>query len=246
MRKALLPMLVSLALCGAATTAMVMSSANAAPEPHKPLMVAVASAPDLQLAANDAPPDAPPRDLRQHSPADFAARMKQMCNDGYARQTAQLAYLETSLQLTAAERPLFERWKEAKLNIAHRHADSCAQRTTQRGARPDRQQRNAQDQTGRVRPGPADQMAREEDRLKERLADLQTERPALEAFYTALSPAQKIQLARGGMDGRSRDGMMMRHHMFADAMGPRGPMQGGRMGERPMGPPPPDAPPSER
>src|ERR1700761_3200261 len=86
MRKALLPMLVSLALCGAATTAMVMSSAHAAPEPHKPLMVAAANTPDMQLAANDAPDGPPPpRDLRRPgpTPADFAARMKQMCNDGY-------------------------------------------------------------------------------------------------------------------------------------------------------------------
>ena len=68
-------------------------------------------------------------------------------------------------------------------------------------------------------------MAREEDRLKERLADLEAERPALEAFYNALSPAQKMEMARGAMrDGmdrrmgeRGRDGMMMRPHMFADA-----------------------------
>jgi hypothetical protein len=250
MRKALLPMLVSLALCGAATTAMVMSSANAAPEPHKPLMVAVAGEPGAQLAANDAP-DAQPRDLRQRTPDDFAIRMKQMCNDGYARQAAQLTYLETSLQLTAGERPLFEHWKDAKLNIAHRHADNCAQHSGERGARPNRGQRNAQGQTDRARPGPAERMAHEEDRLKERLADLQTERPALEAFYNALSPAQKMQLtrdgmARGGMEDRDRDGMMMRHPMFADAMGPRGRMEGGPMGGRPMGPPPPDAPPPER
>jgi len=243
MRKALLPMLVSLALCGAATTAMVMSSANAAPQPHRPLMVAAADAPGLQLAANDETPG--PRDLRRRTPEDFAARMKQMCNDGYARQTARLAYLETSLQLTAAERPLFARWKDAKLTIAHRQADSCAQRTSQRGARADRQQPGAQGQTDRMRPSPADRMAREEDRLKERLADMQTERPALEAFYNALSPAQKTQLARAGMEGRGR-GDRMRHHMFADAGGPHGRMENGRMGERPMGPPPPDAPPPER
>jgi hypothetical protein len=253
MRKALLPMLVSLALCGAATTAMVMSSARAEPGPHKPLMVAVATSPDMQLAANDAPPDgAPPRNLRQRSPEDTAARMKQMCNDGYARQAAQLTYLETSLQLTASERPLFERWKDAKLNIGHRHADRCAQRATQRGASADRPGRDAQDRSDSMRPSPADQMARQEDRLKERLADLQAERPALEAFYNALSPAQKMQMARGalrdGMDRRmgerGRDGMVMRPHMFADA-GRRGAM-GGPMGERPMGPPPPDAPPPER
>ena len=97
-----------------------------------------------------------------------------------------------------------------------------------------------------MRPGPGERMAHEEDRLKERLADLQTERPALEAFYNALSPTQKMQLARGGMEDRGRGGMMMRHHMFADARGPRGRMDGGPMGERPMGPPPPDAPPPER
>jgi hypothetical protein len=239
-------MLVSLALCGAATTAMVMSSAHAAPEPHKPLMVAAADGPGLQLVANDTSPDGPPppRDLRQRAnPADFAARMKQMCNDGYARQTAQLAYLETSLQLTPAERPLFARWKDAKLDIAHRHAADCTQHAGERGVRRDAQ-RNAQSRTDRTRPGPAERMTREEDRLKQRLADLQTERPALEAFYNALSPAQKMQLARDGREARGRDDMMRRHHMFADARGPRGNM--GPMGEGPMGPPPPDGPPPER
>ena len=242
MRKALIPMLVSLALCGAATTAMVMSSARAEPGPHKPLLVAVNANPDMQLAANDAPPDvAPPRNLRQRSLEDIAARMKQMCNDGYARQAAQLTYLETSLQLTAAERPLFQRWKDAKLTVAHRDADNCAQRPVpQRSANADRQA-----------PNPGTMMARQEDRLKQRLADIETERPALEAFYEALSPAQKMEMIRaatpGGMGRGGRGGMMMRHPMFADAMGPRGPMAGGPMdrgpmGEHPMAPPPPDAP----
>jgi hypothetical protein len=166
-----------------------------------------------------------------------------MCNDLYARQTAQLAYLETSLQLTAAERPLFQRWKDAKLNIAHRHADACAQHPVSqrqdagRGAPADEQQHNAQD---RARPSPADRMAREEDFLKQRLADLQTERPALEAFYNALSPAQKMQMARAGMRDRMGGGMagMMRRHMFADDMGPHGAIDRGPMGQGPMGRPP--------
>ena len=70
-------------------------------------------------------------------------------------RAAQLAYLETSLQLTATERPLFQRWKDAKLNIAHRHADTCAQRATQRGASA-RQARSAdaQDRSDSMR-GPA-------------------------------------------------------------------------------------------
>ena len=251
MRKALLPVLVSLALCGAATTAMVMSSASAEPGPHKPLMLAAAGTPEVRLAANDTPSGAPPRGLRQRSPEDMAARMKQMCNDGYARAAAQLTYLETSLQLTAAERPLFQRWKDTKLDVAHRHADDCAQRTASRdpGAkRGDRQM-----------PDPGTMMARQEDRLKQRLADIQTERPALTAFFNALSPAQKTQMLHAAMrEGmrQGRRGGMMRPRMFADAMGPHrgmegGPMRGGPMGGRsmqdgPMGPPPPDAPPLER
>ena len=34
--------------------------------------------------------------------AEMAARMKQMCQDRYAREAGQLAYLEASLDLTAA------------------------------------------------------------------------------------------------------------------------------------------------
>jgi LTXXQ motif family protein len=246
MRKALIPMLVSLALCGAATTALVMSSARAQPGPRKPVMIADAAAPRIQMAANDTPGAPPPRSLRQPSPQAIAARIAQMCNDGFARQSGQLAYLEASLQLTAAERPLFQHWKDAKLDIAHRQADACAQRPlpqrmAQRGA-----DTNTPETARAERPSPADRMAREEDNLKQRLADLEAERPALEAFYNALSPQQKNELQhvamRGPIDGRG-PGRGMRHHMFADAAGPHMPMDGGAMG-RPPGPP--DSPPSGR
>jgi hypothetical protein len=239
MRKALVPMLVSLALCGAATAAMVMSSARAEPGPHKPLMVAATG---MRLAANDTP---------RHGMADAGdrtERLQQICNDRYARQTAQLTYLETSLQLTAAERPLFQRWKDAKLSIARHHADTCVQRPVSRreNARRDAttggQQLTAQERVG---PNPADRIAREEEFLKQRLADLDTERPVLETFYDALSPSQKMEMTRAGMQERSvRDmGGMMHRHMFADARGPRGQMEGGRIRDRsmqdgPMGPPP--------
>jgi hypothetical protein len=237
MRKSLIPMLVSLALCGAATTAIVMSSARAQPGPHKPMMVAASG---LQLAAND---PAPPPDT-----GDRTARLQQMCNDLYARQTAQLAYLEASLQLTASERPLFQRWKDAKLGIAHRHADACARspiadrQDAQRGARADsqagRQQDNTPDRIARERPDPATMMTREEDSLKQRLADIETERPALEAFYNALSPAQRKELARAGMQDRMGRGGMMRHRMFAEGQRP---MDRGSMDlPGPQGAPPPE------
>jgi hypothetical protein len=84
-------------------------------------------------------------------------------------------------------------------------------------------------------------MAREEDQLKARLADVEAERPALEAFYNSLSPTQKTELARS--EDRGRGGM--RGSRFASAMGPgsmergplgQGPMGRGPMGQGPMGP----------
>ena len=211
MRKALLPMIASLALCGAATAAMVASSAEAQPETHNPMMMTPVA--DTQLAQNDAGPrnGPPPRDLRRRDTGDMAARMKQMCQDQVARETGQLAYLQTRLQLTPAQQSAFQHWQQVKLTIAHRQADNCAQRPA-----PQR----TQDQV-RTRPSPSDVMGREEDQLKQRLADIQAERPAMEALYNALSPEQRTQLVRGDRPER---------HMFADARGQRG-----RMG------PPPDA-----
>ena len=88
MHKALIPMLASLALCGAATTAMVMSTAHAQPSPHKPMMVA---------QTDTAPPPPARRGFTRPAPADIADRMKQMCQDQVARETGRLAYLETRL-----------------------------------------------------------------------------------------------------------------------------------------------------
>jgi hypothetical protein len=80
-------------------------------------------------------------------------------------------------------------------------------------------------------------MAREEDRLKQRLADIETERPALDALYNTLSPEQRMELIRAG-----RPDAMGPRHMFADARGPRG-----RMGPPPGEPPyDPDVPPPTR
>jgi hypothetical protein len=254
-------MIACLALCGAATTAMVISSARAQPGPHKPMMVA--GVPDLQLAANDTPPPdgaPPPRGLGLHTPADMAARMTQMCQDQVARESGDLAYTETRLNLTATEQPLFERWKVARLSVARRHAEQCATRVSQRLAQRQTNQgqsgQNKSSQPGLAanRPGPAERMAQEEDRLKQRLADIDAERPALQAFTNALSPQQKMELDRGGMGRRGPRGGMMDRTRFAQAMDPHGPMGPGPMGRGPMdrgpmGRPPmpplegPDAPP---
>ena len=230
MRKTLIPMLASLALCGAATTAMVMSTAHAQPSPHKPMMLAQA---DTATPAR--------RGFNRPAPADMAARMKEMCQDQVARETGRLAYLETRLDLTSGEQPLFQRWKDATLGVARRHADQCNQQVTerlaQRQAAPQGQSSQAP-RNARPAANPTDKMAREEDRLKQRLADIEAVRPALDAFTNALSPTQKMELARAD-GGGSRN--MMRRPRFASAMGqrgPRGPM-GGPPGLGGPGAPPP-------
>ncbi len=51
MRKALLPMIASLALCGAATGSLIATNASAAGTPKKPVMVAMVTTPGLGMNA---------------------------------------------------------------------------------------------------------------------------------------------------------------------------------------------------
>ena len=80
-----------------------------------------------------------------------------------------------------------------------------------------------------------DRLALEEDLLKRRLSDIQTERPALTALYAALTPAQKREFGEDDlrrMAGRMHMmlGMIDRPHR---GMGP-GPVGRGPMGRGPM------------
>ncbi len=212
MRKALIPMLASLALCGAATVGLVATNARAQTSPRKPVMAALV-APGTMLA-QETPPGPPRDELRDmRSPADMAAHIKQMCEDQYAREVGQMAYLETRLALTPAEQPLFARWKGVKLDVAKRRTADCGQRVT-------RHDRTAE--------GPVDRMGREEDVLKKRIADLDAERPALAALYGALTPQQREALSPHRHD-MTAGGMMDREMMR------RGPME---MGAQPPPPPP--------
>src|ERR1700759_1921866 len=117
----------ALAACGAGIAAFQAGTARADPSP-RPMMVA-AAAPHLwfprmtqaapQPDGGATPPGHPP------SPAELAAQQKRMCQDAYAHQVGELAYLEARLELTAAQRPLFDRWKNAKLDIARRGEAGC-------------------------------------------------------------------------------------------------------------------------
>jgi hypothetical protein len=222
MRKALFPMIASLALCGTATAALIVTKAHAdQATTHRPMMVAALTPSVAGAAAAGHAADAPPPDMMRDGPSPQmrTERRAQFCKDMYAHKVGQMAFLETKLSLTSAQAPLFAHWKDAALDIAKRRAGECA---------------------SRMRPARAehasivDRMTMEEKMLKVRLADIDAERPALAALYGALTPSQKEEFGNGGMHrmaGRMRMMMSMMGRPHAPEMGPPG--------DRPDGPPPP-------
>jgi hypothetical protein len=104
---------------------------------------------------------------------------------------------------------LFAAFKSVRLDIAKHHADECAARTA------DQSRQDA---------SPVDRMARMEDRLKGRIADLDRERPVFAALYNALTPDQRKALSphRRHMMHRA----MGRHHRMERGMRRPAPMNG--------------------
>ena len=195
MRKALIPMLASLALCGAGTAVLIASNGRAQASPRKPMMVALLG--DFLVAQNL--PDTP--NAKGTSP-DFSPNPRQFCDDRYAGEVGRMAYLETRLHLNEVEQPLFAHWKDVRLDIAKRQAADCAARI----AAPD------QDRTD-----PVARMSREETMLKQRIAELDAERPVFAALYTALAPDQRQSLAPPRpMMGRDRGPMPPRPDRMGD------------------------------
>jgi len=222
-------MIASLAVCGAATAALVATNARAEQGGRKPVMIALIT-PDRQTSGAIAAPRAeggPPSDMRE---AMSEPRREQVCKFLYARQAGELAFLEAKLSLSANQAPLFARWKQASLDLAKQHESDCAAHKP----------REARGKPLTV----VDRLALEEDLLKKRLSDIEAERPALSALYAALTPAQKQEFGQDelrGMAGRMHMmmGMMDRPRANMGFMrqgpmvGPNGPMGG------PPGPPPP-------
>ena len=217
MRKALLPMIACLALCGAATIALVGTNARAEQSPQHPRMVALADTSDLETAAPPSEGGAPDMAMGPRG------GLKGLCKDMVARETGQLAYLEAKLALTPAQAPLFARWKSVKLEQAGKHQAECTTAIADRkpGAKRDL----------------LDGLAMEEKLLKIRLADLEAVRPTLTALYGALTPEQKAELGRA-----ARHKMEGRMQMMMGMMERRGRGAGPGMGHPPMGRGPDGAP----
>lgn len=206
MRKNLFPMVASLALCGAAIAALLVTNARADQGIRKPLMIALVTPDKPDSMAAPRTQGAP--DGREGEPS-----REQVCKFLYARKAGELAFLEAKLSLSQNQAPLFARWKQASLDVAKQHEGDCSGR---------KRLKEARDQRLTV----VDRLALEEDLLKRRLSDIQTERPALIALYAALTPAQKQEFGEDGprhMAGRMHMlGMRLHPGMGPSAMG-RGP-----------------------
>ncbi len=114
---------------------------------------------------------------------------------GVERLDVVFTRLSHRLDLTAEQRPLFDKLRETALTEATRFADTCE------ASMPARDAASKPDLLGRMKAGITIEEAR--------LAALKAVLPAFEAFYNSLTDAQKAQLI-------FRDGRMM---MDRDAPG---------------------------
>ena len=202
-------MIASLALCGAATVALIATNAHAEQSTvHKPVMTVVGQD---ELAGDDtaAPaPDGGSPDMMR----DDGHRRAEFCKAMYAHKVGELAFMEAQLSLTPAQQPLFEHWKQASLDIAKQHEGDCSNHEPhQRGER----------------PSVVDRLNREETMLRQRLADIDAEKPALTAFYASLSDQQKQEFGHDGMHHRGgpddgHDGPSASRHGRPDGPWPHG------------------------
>jgi hypothetical protein len=213
MSKRLIALSLCLMLGGGAVTAIAVNTAAAqAPAARKPVLLAQ-NTPANPGRGRAGPARTPP------TPQQGAERRADACQNLSALAAGRLAYLETRLDLTQAQRALFSRWRDVRLTAAKAQATACAERPARGPAA------NAQ----ATPPSPADRMARQETRLRQRLAELQAERPALEALYNSLTPQQRERFVpfengrRGGLGFGPRGPRMA---MTMRGMGPRGGMGG--------------------
>jgi len=110
------------------------------------------------------------------------------CNGRYAETVGKLSYVETRLALSDKQKPLFDRWKNARMTQAKEHEDRCVTHVAKNRS---------------ARPTPVERMARQEERLKMRLAQMEAEKPAFTALYASLTPEQQEVFSHlGGQHGR--------------------------------------------
>jgi len=137
------------------------------------------------LALAQTLPPGPPAPGQAQAQPPGADRPPFDCTERYARLAARLAYLQVKLELTADQRALWDKWRDAVTSGADQRRAQCKQSSFQPGAHPTIVERQAQ--FGRI--------------TALRAQSLQTAQPALEALYQALTPEQREVLDRPMMGG---------------------------------------------
>ena len=122
------------------------------------------------------PPEQMPQHMmHEHSLADRMAWHKKACGNMFAHQAARMAFLEAKLDLTDAQRPAWNKWRQARQDAATKERALCLDNMPKQDTRPNALEREA----------------RAEKFLTAKLQTMQTTRPALQALYEVLTPEQK-------------------------------------------------------
>src|SRR5439155_3252998 len=105
---------------------------------------------------------------------------RERCEERLAHRAGVIAYTVSKLNLTAEQKPLWDKLNGAIQSAADKERQLCANLPTQPG----------QQAQGTI----LDRMSQREQFLSARLQGMQQARPALEALYQALSPEQKATI----------------------------------------------------
>jgi hypothetical protein len=105
---------------------------------------------------------------------------RERCEERLAHRAGIIAYTVSKLNLTAEQKPLWDKLNGAVQSAADKERQLCASLPTQPGPQ--------------AQGSILDRMGRREQFLSARLQGLQQARPALEALYQSLTPEQKTTI----------------------------------------------------
>jgi len=143
-----------------------------------------------------------------------------VCDERAAQQAGRRAYVETRLDLTAEQRPLWSRYADAARTADQTQRQACVAAIP---ARADATATPAQPPaTPPAPPTIVERTDRAQRMMQSELERIQAVRPALEALYAALTPEQRQVLDRPMREGRR-------------AMGGRGNHEHGHGGQQERG-----------
>ncbi|MCF4165218.1 Spy/CpxP family protein refolding chaperone [Zavarzinia compransoris] len=127
------------------------------------------------------------------------ARMADRCTDRFARESARLTYMETKLDLTDAQQPLWQAYADAvtKGNAADR--DTCLEKV--------KTMPPAEAGEPRQRPTAVEREAMRIERLEAELSQAKATEPALTKLYGALDEDQQKILDKPARHHGQRPGM---------------------------------------